>query len=83
LRDSTGLDPRPYQVTLDDAAAASRHDHVGTHALVYEGETLTPTQEQQFGFTSTSSAANALAAFGASNDERSTRAPASPLGVNA
>lgn len=47
LRETTGLDPRPYQVSLSDAAGAIPRDHPGTQTLVYEGDSLTATQEQQ------------------------------------
>jgi DNA-binding MarR family transcriptional regulator len=47
LRDTTGLDPRPYQVTLDDVSTAAEHDRAGTQALAYHGAPLSPSQEHQ------------------------------------
>ena len=46
LRDVTGMAPRPYQVTLEDASA-ERAAASGPHALAYAGAPLTSAQEQQ------------------------------------
>jgi DNA-binding MarR family transcriptional regulator len=46
LRETAGLDERPYRVVLD-AGASSTHDHAGTSVLAYTGEPLSPAEEQQ------------------------------------
>lgn len=45
LRESAGLDARPYRVALDPGV--STHDRAGTPVLAYSGEPLTAAQEQQ------------------------------------
>ena len=45
LRESSGLDQRPYQVALEKST--SDHDHIGAPMLAYTGEPLSSTEERQ------------------------------------
>jgi DNA-binding MarR family transcriptional regulator len=45
LRESSGLDERPYRVALEQDAPD--HDHTGTPVLAYTGDPLTSAEEQQ------------------------------------
>ncbi len=45
LRESSGLDERPYRVVLDQDTPG--HDHTGPPVLPYNGEPLNAAQEQQ------------------------------------